>query len=277
MRRVVLLAIAPGLRALVREPHLAQPGRRGDEGEHADRRVDRACARERCSRHRPQVVEGVRAPRSPAARRARRTRRWRRARRARRGPSAGTRRDRRARACARSRRSTGRCPERSSSVAATSSRSAVRVERQLAARRAAGELDDRAPAAARHRQRRRDRRPRAASGVGKTWVSGPPSIVSGAPAAATIRPATVRAPATEICWPTTARTAVSNGSTLPGTRSPGRRSHHRAEHVVAGERLVDGVRIGVEVEQPADPAHRGVAVARVGEAQPHVDARRASG
>ena len=34
----------------------------------------------------------------------------------------------------------------------------------------------------------------------------------------------VRAPRTDTCWPMTARTAVSNGSTLPGTRSPGIRS-----------------------------------------------------
>ena len=41
------------------------------------------------------------------------------------------------------------------------------------------------------------------------------------PTSATIRPITVRAPATETCWPTTARSAVSNGSTLPVTRRPG--------------------------------------------------------
>ena len=60
-----------------------------------------------------------------------------------------------------------------------------------------------------------------AAGDGNTWLTGPPSMASGAPTAATMRPATVRAPATEICWPMTARTAVSNGSTLPGTRRPG--------------------------------------------------------
>ena len=92
-----------------------------------------------------------------------------------------------------------------------------------------------------------------AAGCGKTWVSGPPSTASGAPAAATMRPATVRPPATEICWPTTARTAVSNGSTLPGTRSPGTAATHGASSVVGGQRGVDGHRIGVEVEQPPDP------------------------
>ncbi len=38
---------------------------------------------------------------------------------------------------------------------------------------------------------------------------------------ATSRPARVRAPATETCWPSTARTASSWESTWPGTRRPG--------------------------------------------------------
>jgi hypothetical protein len=37
-----------------------------------------------------------------------------------------------------------------------------------------------------------------------------------------MRPRRVRAPLTVICWPTTARTAISNPSTAPGDRSPGR-------------------------------------------------------
>ena len=72
------------------------------------------------------------------------------------------------------------------------------------------------------------------------------------PTAATIRPATVRAPATEICWPIVALIDVSNGSTLPGTRSPGVLAIRRRERGVAAERVVDGGRIGVEVEQAAD-------------------------
>src|SRR5215217_739667 len=60
-----------------------------------------------------------------------------------------------------------------------------------------------------------------AAADGKTWVRWPPSMLSRSPTALTTRPATVRAPATEICWPMTARTAVSNGSRLPGTRRPG--------------------------------------------------------
>ena len=61
-----------------------------------------------------------------------------------------------------------------------------------------------------------------AAGAGKTCVSsGTAETRSGSPAAATMRPATVRAPATEICCPTTARTAISKGSTAPGERRPG--------------------------------------------------------
>ena len=185
----------------------------------ADRRVDRrACQRRSC--HGPEVVQGVRAPRAPPLGVLGGRRRRRRGRRAHRGRWAGTRRDRRARACARSRRSTVRCRARR---AARRRRRRDRRRRRARARRRAA----RAASSTIVRPRLRGigsvvgSRAASASGVGNTWVSGPPSIVSGAPAAATIRPATVRAPATEICWPTTARTAVSNGSTLPGTRSPG--------------------------------------------------------
>ena len=45
---------------------------------------------------------------------------------------------------------------------------------------------------------------------------------TGAPNAATSRPRIVRAPATDTCWPTIARTRVSHGSTVVGTRRPGR-------------------------------------------------------
>ncbi len=75
---------------------------------------------------------------------------------------------------------------------------------------------------------RRARRPlpRPRAGVGKTCVRpGRASrFGSGRPQSATSRPASVRAPATEICWPRTARTAISNGSHAPGTRRPGRRA-----------------------------------------------------
>ena len=63
-----------------------------------------------------------------------------------------------------------------------------------------------------------------ASGLGKSRVTVPCGVTSEAPAAATRRPATVRAPATETCWPITARTASSKPSTVPATRRPGWRA-----------------------------------------------------
>ena len=69
--------------------------------------------------------------------------------------------------------------------------------------------------------------------------------------------ATVRAPATDTCWPTIARTAVSNGSTLAGARRPGTAPTNVAEFGNAAERVVDRGRIGIEVEQPANPLDGG--------------------
>ena len=77
------------------------------------------------------------------------------------------------------------------------------------------------------------------------------------------RPASVRAPATETCWPSTARTASSAPSTAPGTRRPGALRTSGASSGVGGERLVDRDRVGVEVEQPAAALHRGGEVAQV--------------
>ena len=57
---------------------------------------------------------------------------------------------------------------------------------------------------------------------------------SGSPYAATRRAAVVRAAATETCWPSTARTALSAPSTAPGARRPARGDERRgglaAEH-----------------------------------------------
>ena len=57
--------------------------------------------------------------------------------------------------------------------------------------------------------------------VGKTRSSPGPSSTA-RPKRAASRPASVVAAFTVTCWPSTARTAVSNGSNAPGTRSPGR-------------------------------------------------------
>ena len=130
----------------------------------------------------------------------------------------------------------------------------VEHERPSATR--GGQLDDRATAAARHRQRRRverGERVRRREHVGDGAVG---DRRAASPAVATMRPATVRAPATETCWPTTARTAVSNGSTLPGTRRPGIAATSGRERRVVGQRVVDGDRVGVEVEQRAARAAR---------------------
>ena len=107
-----------------------------------------------------------------------------------------------------------------------------------------------------------------ASAVGKWWVTALPSVaVTGLPYVRASRAATVRAPATETCWPMTARTAVSGPSTAPGTRMPGQAATSGASRGSVAEQVVDGGRVGVEVEQPAHPGHRGHDVARVGEGQ----------
>src|SRR5215467_2340325 len=63
----------------------------------------------------------------------------------------------------------------------------------------------------------------AVEGDGNEWVK--PRLWSpatAAPCRATICAVIVPAPATLTCWPTMARTPISNGSQVPGTRSPRR-------------------------------------------------------
>ena len=79
-----------------------------------------------------------------------------------------------------------------------------------------------------------------------------------------MRPSRVRAPATDTCWPTTARTTVSHASTVVGTRRPGRSATSGASDGVGGQRRCDGRRLGVEVEPPAYPVDQGRGVAQVG-------------
>ena len=68
-----------------------------------------------------------------------------------------------------------------------------------------------------------------ASGRGKRCVRpGRAAGPSGSPKRAASRPASVLAPRTVTCWPSTARTATSKGSQAPGTRSPGRRASEAA-------------------------------------------------
>ena len=58
--------------------------------------------------------------------------------------------------------------------------------------------------------------------VGKIYFKDETGTAMGVPNLAANLPANVDAPATEICCPRTARTAISNPSKLPGTRNPGR-------------------------------------------------------
>ena len=81
------------------------------------------------------------------------------------------------------------------------------------------------------------------------------------------RPAAVRAAATETCWPRIARTASSEPSTVPGTRSPGAARTSGASSASCAEVLNGRRRVGVEVEQPPAALNRRGQVAQVGEVQ----------
>ena len=72
------------------------------------------------------------------------------------------------------------------------------------------------------------------------------------------------APATETCWPSTARKASSAPSTLPGTRG-------RTEHRVLPEHVGDCGGVGVEVEEPAATLDRGTKVPEILQLEHAVD------
>ena len=59
-----------------------------------------------------------------------------------------------------------------------------------------------------------------AEGVGNSRSSPGMGVATGSPNACTSRAPSVRAAATVTCWPSTARTASSNPSSAPGTRTP---------------------------------------------------------
>ena len=101
-----------------------------------------------------------------------------------------------------------------------------------------------------------------AAAEGNRCVTDPTGCASGSPYAATSRAASVAAPASETCCPSTARIASSSGSTTPGTLRPGA-PHDRADQFVAGQRVEDRLRIGVEVEQSPGRRDRRVEVAGV--------------
>ena len=87
--------------------------------------------------------------------------------------------------------------------------------------------------------------------MGKRWVTAPAGRLRGSPSRTTSLAARVRAAPTETCWPSTARTAVSNGSALPGTRSPGRAatSLPRSGSRLSPRAMASGSEF--EVEEPA--------------------------
>ena len=123
----------------------------------------------------------------------------------------------------------------------------------------------RAPTAARHRQR---------LGVDLGELSRGREVSdsasnAGVPYSAASRPSSVRAPLTEICWPMTARTAISKPSTAPGERRPGRAATNRAELTVGTECFVHGHRVGIEIEQPPYPRDCGDQIALVGSRNRH--------
>ncbi len=120
----------------------------------------------------------------------------------------------------------GPIPGRSRSVRSASSRSAPtsRTRRPLASAAASASRAARRPPG---RGRSAGSAARSASGVGKSCATPPDGVRSDSPNRSASRPARVRAPATETCWPRTARMPVSAGSTVPGTRLPGERRTSR--------------------------------------------------
>ena len=219
----------------------------------------------------PQVQQGVGAPRAPALGRPRR-----------RGPGswprprervadaevgrAGRRRGGRAPASRRSRRSTARCRAARAARRAYVVAVGAAVERDRRRRPARAASADEGPAAgARHRQRLGVDRRRASRRREEVGQPARRLGAAGGRAAATSRAATVRAPATLTCWPSTVRTAISSPSTWPGTRSPGGARTSGPTTGSPAKRVVDGDRVAVGVEQPAGALDRGAGVAEVGE------------
>ena len=93
-----------------------------------------------------------------------------------------------------------------------------------------------------------------AAADGNRCVTDPTGCSSGSPYALTSRAASVAAPASETCCPSTARIASSSGSATPGTRRPGALPNDLPDQLVGAQRVDDRLRLGVEVEQA--PARR---------------------
>ena len=110
------------------------------------------------------------------------------------------------------------------------------------------------------------------SAVGNRRSTAPVGAASGSPNRSAMRARVVRAPATDTCCPTIARTASSNPSAAPGRRVPGAATHEPTHRRVVGEGGVDRLGVGVEIEQaPRGPHHareRRHVVAHPGHAHP---------
>ena len=111
----------------------------------------------------------------------------------------------------------------------------------------------------------------AAPADGKRWVRPAVGSVDGLAVGRHQAAAAVRAAAVDTCWPSTARTANSAPSTVRGTRRPGAAPPPEARGRVGAERPVDGLGIGVQVEQSAATGDRRGQVGHVGEVHPAGD------
>ena len=141
----------------------------------------------------------------------------------------------------------------------------ARIDDQRPRRQGRRQAAQGAGASARHRQvaGRGDRLRR-----GKEPGDPAVRLDKGSPSCSASRAARARAPARDTCWPRTARSASSAPSTAPGTRRPGLAATSGAERRVAPQQGVDGLGVGVQVEQPAAPLDRRRQVAQVVETQP---------
>ena len=217
----------------------------------------------------PQVQQGVGAPgppalgaASPASAGSRPSRRARCGRRCR---WAGRRRGGRARASRCSRPSRARCRAAPAARRRTSSRSAPRSSAHVAVGQRRGTARPAPGPASAASAAPRGRAPASVAAVGKRWVSPATSARRRGLPYSRDEPRRRRCGRRPrvTCWPSTARTASLVAVDVPGHAQAGRAADQRAEHRVAGERVVDRHRVAVGVEQPADALDRGRGVAQV--------------
>ncbi len=105
-------------------------------------------------------------------------------------------------------------------------------------------------------------------------MSVPSGTESGSPCSAASRPASVRAAATDTCWPEHRPHRELVRIDVARHTQAGMGANERREQPVACERVSDGERIGVEVEQAPAALHGGGEVAQVLEPELAVDVSR---